>query len=77
MCNLGDAIEARGIRKGEKIGEKRGEKRGRTLEKNNAIIQSVNNAMSYFYVDLYEACKSMGYTVDAYTAAKKALEQTI
>jgi len=31
MCNLGDAIEARGIKKGEKIGEKRGEKRGKKL----------------------------------------------
>lgn len=28
MCNLGDAIEARGIKKGEKRGERRGEKRG-------------------------------------------------
>lgn len=62
--------EERGLRKGMEQGIEQGIERGTA----RTLISNIDHVMENFQVDLANACRGLGTTVEAYQAAKKLLE---
>lgn len=62
--------EERGLRKGMEQGMEQGIERGTA----RTLISNIDHVMENFQVDLANACRGLGTTVEAYQAAKKLLE---
>lgn len=62
--------EERGLRKGMEQGIEQGIERGTA----RTLISNIDHVMENFQVDLANACRGLGTTVEAYQAAKELLE---
>lgn len=65
--------EERGIRKGIEQGIEQGLERSQKEIARN-LISNIEHAMESFHVDLENACKGLGTTLEAYQEAKNILE---
>lgn len=65
---------AKGLAKGMAKGLAKGLAKGMVKGKSDMLVKNINSAMLSFHIDLPEACRGLGVTVEEYVKAKEFLE---
>ena len=65
---------AKGLAEGTAKGLAKGLAEGLMKGKSDMLVKNINSAMRNFHIDLSEACRGLGVTVEEYDKAKELLE---